>query len=80
MSVYLKQVETFQDSRRHNLGEDEKVNSCIKVTTNGEISFDAVNKEYIVFEETYAYEVGRTSYPKVAVSMLETYVKNYLGE
>lgn len=78
MCKYEDQVLDFQENKRHNLPEEDRNNLCIKITTNGEICFDAVNKEYIVFEETYAYEVGRTSYPKVATNMLKVYSEEYL--
>lgn len=50
----------------------------IKVSLNGEICYDTGTEEYIVYEETYAYLVGRTCYPLVALSMLESYGENYL--
>lgn len=50
-----------------------------KVTKNGEISFDTKTKEFVIWDETYAHEVGRTYYPLCALAMLETYGKEYLG-
>ncbi|AUR92185.1 coil containing protein [Vibrio phage 1.170.O._10N.261.52.C3] len=78
MSKYLEQVMAFQENKRnfkHNLLTRPNYE---KVTTNGEISYDTRTDEYVVYEETYAHEVGRTSYPKVAVNMLETYAEEYL--
>lgn len=49
-----------------------------RVTENGEICKDLNTKEYVVFDETYAYEVGRTHYPKCAEAMLEAYCEEYL--
>lgn len=51
----------------------------IKVTKNGEISWDSQTREFVIWDETYAYEVGRTHYPLCALAMLETYAKEYLG-
>ena len=51
-----------------------------RVTTNGEISYDVDSQIFVVYDETYAYEVGRTSYPLVALHMLQAYCKHYLGE
>jgi hypothetical protein len=44
------------------------------------ITFDEVTKLYTVWDETQAYEVGTTWYPKVAEAMVEAYGKFYLGE
>jgi hypothetical protein len=49
-----------------------------KVTEHGEICFDYTTREFVVFDETYAYEVGRTHYPLCAYAMLETYGEEYL--
>ena len=54
------------------------MSSLVKVTENGEICLDNITREYIVFDETYAYEVGRTYYEKCAIAMLEAYSKYYL--
>lgn len=67
-------VENFHN-RRDTFYKSEKL---VRVSSNGEISYDTITKEYVVFEETYAYEVGRTCYPKVATTMLKTYAKEYL--
>jgi len=47
--------------------------SLIKVTKNGEITFDPETKLYEVWAETFAYTVGTTQYPLVAKDMLESY-------
>lgn len=49
-----------------------------KVTENGEVCYDYKTKEFVVYEETYAYEVGRTAYPLCAYYMLQVYADNYL--
>lgn len=54
------------------------MSSLVKVTENGEICLDNITREYVVFDETYAYEVGRTYYEKCAIAMLEAYSKYYL--
>jgi hypothetical protein len=54
--------------------------SLIKVTKNGEITFDPETNLYTVWDETYAYTVGTTYYSLVAKDMLESYCKNYLGD
>lgn len=54
--------------------------SLIKVTKNGEITFDPETKLYEVWDETFAYTVGTTQYPLVAKDMLESYCRNYLGD
>jgi hypothetical protein len=53
--------------------------SLIKVTKNGEITFDPETKLYEVWDETYSDTVGTTQYPLVAKGMLESYCRNYLG-
>lgn len=58
----------------------EKGMSLVKVTENGEICYDTEACLFIVFDETYCYEVGTTNYPLVAVSVLETYTSEYLKE
>lgn len=50
-----------------------------KITPNGEICFDLSTFEYVVFDETYAFEVGRTSYQFIAEAMLDVY-SSYLGK
>ncbi len=52
--------------------------SCVKVTTNGEISYLTEINEFLVFDETYAYEVCRTSYPLIAVAAHTIYCEQYL--
>lgn len=47
-------------------------------TKNGEITFNKKTNLYTVWDETYAYTVGTTQYPKVAEAMLEAYIKYYL--
>jgi hypothetical protein len=54
--------------------------SLIKVTKNGEITFDPQTNLYEVWDETWAYTVGTTQYPLVAKDMLESYCRNYLGD
>ena len=54
------------------------MSSLVKVTENGEICLDNITREYIVFDETSAYEVGRTHYEKCARAMLEAYCEYYL--
>jgi hypothetical protein len=54
--------------------------SLIKVTKNGEITFDPEINLYTVWDETYAYIVGETYYSLVAKDMLESYCRNYLGD
>lgn len=44
------------------------------------ITFDSVTRIYTVWDETQAYTIGETSYPKVAEAMLDAYSKYYLGE
>lgn len=51
----------------------------VNVTKNGEISFDTKTKEFVVWDEIYVYEVGRTHYPLCALAILETYAKEYVG-
>lgn len=50
----------------------------IKITPNGEITYDETTKLYTVWDETYAYEVGTTHYPKVAEAMLQAYCDYYV--
>ena len=54
--------------------------SLIKVTKNGEITFDTETRLYEVWDETYSDTVGTTHYPLVAKDMLESYCRNYLGD
>ncbi len=54
--------------------------SLIKVTKNGEITFDTETNLYEVWDETYSDTVGITQYPSVAKDMLESYCRNYLGD
>lgn len=51
----------------------------LKVTDNGEICYDTKERVFDVWDETYAYKIGTTSYPLVAYHMLESYGENYLG-
>lgn len=60
--------------------KSSEIQSLTKVTTNGEICFDADEKEFVVFDETYAYEVGRTTYPMCALALLESYSAYYLNQ
>jgi hypothetical protein len=48
------------------------------VTENGEICYDYLSREFVVFSETYTEEVGRTPYPLCASAMLVAYCDNYL--
>ena len=52
--------------------------STVKVTKNGEISWDCKTKEFVVYDETYSSEVARTNYPLVALAALGVYCKEYL--
>lgn len=52
----------------------------VKVTKNGEVSYDLEDREFVVYDETYAYEVGRTPYPMLAWCMLTAYCEHYLGK
>lgn len=78
MSKYLEQVMEFDKGDRHKKYSLLTRPNYVKATTNGEISYDYKEQTYVVYEETYAYGVGRTPYPKVAVAMLECYCKEYL--
>lgn len=51
-----------------------------RITPNGEITFDPVKREYTVWDETYAYTVCTTNYPKVAEAALKAYGDYYLNE
>lgn len=42
------------------------------------ITFDPNTNEYTVWDETQAYTVGTTCYPKVAEAMMDAYIKYYL--
>jgi hypothetical protein len=53
--------------------------SLIKVTKNGEITFDPQTNLYEVWDETYSDIVGTTQYPSVAKDILESYCRKYLG-
>ena len=50
----------------------------IKISENGEVCYDTGTLEYIVYNETYTDLVGSTSYPLVALAILESYCANYL--
>ncbi len=50
----------------------------LKVSNNGEICYNTLDKTFTVWDETYAFEVGSTTYPLVAYSMLNSYAENYL--
>lgn len=43
------------------------------------ISYDSETKEYTVWDETQAYTIGTTCYPKVAEAMLQAYCTYYLN-
>lgn len=47
-------------------------------TNNNAILVDQLSGEYVVFDETQAYEVGRTFYFLVAEAMVEAYSEHYL--
>jgi hypothetical protein len=50
----------------------------IKITKNGEITYDETTRLYTVWDETYAEEVGSTGYLEVAKAMLHAYCVYYL--
>jgi hypothetical protein len=52
--------------------------NMVRITPNGEITFDPETKEYIVWDETYADTVCTTAYEQVARVALEAYAKYYL--
>lgn len=56
----------------------ERTHGLVKVTEKGEVCYDYKTKEFVVFEECYTYEVGRTKYPLCALSMFHTYCEEYL--
>ena len=56
----------------------ERTQGLDKVTKNGEICYDYETKEFVAFDETYAYEVGRSKYPLCALDMFHTYCEKYL--
>ena len=56
-----------------------KYQDCLcPIKKSKEITFDKETNEYIVWDETYTYTVGRTQYSKVAIAMLDAYCKYYL--
>jgi hypothetical protein len=55
-----------------------KTQGLDKVTDNGEICYCHKDKVFVVFEETYAHEVGRSVYPLCALAMLNAYGAEYL--
>lgn len=54
--------------------------SCVPYTENGEITYNTLTGEYTVWDETYAYIVCKTNYPKVAEAALQAYDEHYLDK
>ena len=50
----------------------------LMITPNGVICYNPEKKIFTVFDETYTYTVGETSYPMVAFTMLCSYCDYYL--
>ena len=74
---YQQHKDVMQSSRKD---KPSKREHPIKVTKNGEVSWCTIIEQYIVYDETYCFEVARTSYPLVALSALSVYCRTYLGE
>jgi hypothetical protein len=67
----LKQIENY-------IIKENVYSGLENVTENGEVCYDYYKSDFVIFDETYAYEVGRTKYAMCAYAMLVSYTENYI--